>query len=152
MKHRRESRKPVRLSPIAVGACLVFHCIFWGCGIKAPPVPPRQPPIPTVMELTYQMSDPNVTLTWRLPGPLSRRQANQSTFGIYRSRSGIDEPVCEGCPLVFEKVATAATVDSEDSRFSIDIPLKPGYRYVFKVRLEMDNRAGPDSNAVQFDY
>jgi hypothetical protein len=53
---------------------------------------------------------------------------------------------------VFEKVATAATVDSGDSRFSIDILLNPGYRYVFKVRLEMDNGAGPDSNAVQFDY
>ncbi|MFO7716226.1 hypothetical protein [Desulfosarcina sp.] len=115
-------------------------------------MPPRQPPIPMVMELAYQVSDPKVTLTWRLSGPLSGRQANRSTFGIYRSRSAIDEPVCEGCPLVFEKVATAATVDSGDSRFSIDILLNPGYRYVFKVRLEMDNGAGPDSNAVQFDY
>jgi hypothetical protein len=41
--------------------------------------------------------------------------------------------------------------DTENLRFSADIPLDPGYRYIFKVRLENKRYAGPDSNTVQFD-
>jgi hypothetical protein len=41
---------------------------------------------------------------------------------------------------------------ADANRYSSDVPLDPGYRYVFKVRLETDGGAGPDSNSVQFDY
>lgn len=112
-------------------------------------MPPRQPPVPAVVDLEYEVADQIVSLTWRLPGPLSAKQA---AFGLYRSRTALGESECDGCPLVFEKAATVPYVHTESNRFSIDAPLEPGYRYVFKVRLETDGGAGSDSNTVQVDH
>jgi hypothetical protein len=122
------------------------------CGIKGPPVPPRQPQAPTVADLAYRVSDHAVTLTWRLPEPLSVGRATPATFGLYRSRTALADPACDGCPLVFEKVAAVAYVHTDGHRYSIDVPVRSGYHYVFKVRLETDGKAGPDSNLVQFDH
>ena len=137
---------------ILAGLFLLLNIGFFGCGIKGPPVPPRQPPVPAVVDLEYEVADQIVSLTWHLPGPLSAKQADQAAFGLYRSRTALAEPDCDGCPLVFEKVATVPYVHSESSRYSFDAPLDPGYRYVFKVRLATDRGAGPDSNPVQFDH
>ena len=137
---------------ILAGLFLLFNIGFFGCGVKGPPVPPRQPPVPAVVDLAYALADQIVSLTWRLPGPLSAKQAKQADFGLYRSRTALVESGCDGCPLVFEKVATVPYVHTESNRFSIDTPLEPGYRYVFKVRLETDGGAGPDSNPVLIDH
>ncbi|MBC2742753.1 MAG: hypothetical protein HGJ93_06850 [Desulfosarcina sp.] len=137
---------------ILAGIFFLFGFSYFGCGIKGPPVPPRQPPVPAVVDLAYQVADQSVTLTWYLPGPLFGKQATHSTFGLYRSRTALAEPVCDGCPLVFEKVVTVPYVHTDTNRFSTDASLDPGYRYVFKVRLETDGRTGPDSNPVQFDH
>ena len=134
------------------GISLLLCFSYFGCGVKGPPVPPRHAPVPAVAELAYQVADQTVTLTWRLPGPLSRKQAKRATFGLYRSRTALTEPACDGCPLVFEKVATVPYVHTDTNRYSSEAPLDPGYRYVFKVRLETDGGVGPDSNPVQFDY
>ena len=134
-----------------VGLILLLSVGYSGCGVKGVPVPPRQPPIPAVADLAYALADRTVALTWRLPGPLSAKQARHAVFGIYRSRTALDESGCDGCPLVFEKAATVPYVHTPSNRFSIDAPLESGYRYVFKVRLETDGAAGPDSNMVQVD-
>jgi hypothetical protein len=137
---------------ILVGLLFLFGIGYFGCGIKGPPVPPRQAPVSAVAELTYQAADQTVTLEWRLTGPLSAKQSKKAAFGIYQSRTSLAETPCDGCPLVFEKVASVAYVDSDTHRFSIDIPLETGYRYVFKVRLETESGAGPDSNLVRLDH
>ena len=137
--------------PILVGLLLLFSATYFGCGVKGPPVPPGQPPVPAV-ELSYQVDDQTVRLTWRLPGPLSAKQAKNATFGLYRSRTALAEPPCDGCPLVFEKAASVAYVDPDTNRFFIDMPVETGYRYVFKVRLETDSGPGPDSTPVRFDH
>ena len=138
---------------LSIGLAMVLLIgLIGGCGVKGPPVPPRQPPLPPVVDLVHQVAGQTVTLSWRLPGPLAGRQASQGTFTIYRSRSALAQPACESCPPVFEKVATVPYVDAKGNRFTIDVPLDPGYRYVFKVRLETDRSAGPDSNRVRFDY
>jgi hypothetical protein len=137
--------------PILFGLLLLLSTAYFGCGVKGPPVPPRQPLVPAV-ELSYQVDDQTVRLTWRLPGPLAAKQAKDAAFVVYRSRTALAEPPCDGCPLVFEKAASVAYVDSDSNRFSIDKPLESGYRYVFKVRLETDSGAGPDSNPVRFDH
>ena len=134
------------------GLFLLLGVICFGCGVKGPPVPRRQPPVPAVTDLAYVVADQTIVLTWRLPGPLSAKQANQAAFGLYRSRAALAESGCDGCPLVFEKVAAIPYVHAESNRFSIDVPLEPGYRHVFKVRLETDGGAGPDSNRVQVDH
>ena len=57
--------------PILAGIFLLLGIGYFGCGIKGPPVPQRQLPVPVVTDLTYQVSDRTVRLTWRLPGPLA---------------------------------------------------------------------------------
>ena len=138
--------------PILAGLFLLLSVSYFGCGVKGPPVPPRQPPVLAVADLAYAVSDQIVALTWHLPGPLSAKQAKNAAFGLYRSRTALAEPDCDGCPLVFEKVTTVPYVHTESNRFSIDAPLEAGYRYVFKVRLETDGGDGPDSNSVQIDH
>lgn len=138
--------------PILVGIIVLLGFCHFACGIKRPPVPPRQPPVPAVTDLACQVADRSVTLNWRLPGPLSGKQAKQATFGLYRFRTALEQPLCDGCPMVFEKAATIPYVYSETNRFYAAVPLDFGYRYLFKVRLETDGGAGPDSNSVQFDH
>ncbi|MGA6927513.1 MAG: hypothetical protein WBY88_17625, partial [Desulfosarcina sp.] len=91
-------------------------------------------------------------LTWRLTRPLAPANARRAAFGVVRSRGRIDQPACEDCPLVLERVATLPYIDPDNGVFSIEIPLDPGYRYVFKVHLEINGSAGPDSNMVRLDY
>jgi hypothetical protein len=105
--------------------------------------------VPAVADLAYTVTDQTITLSWRLPGPLAPMLAKDAAFGLYRSRTVLGDSDCDGCPLVFEKVATVAYIHTESNRFSFDVPLEPGYREVFKVRLETGGRAGPDSNPVQ---
>ena len=137
---------------ILTGLSLLLCFSYFGCGIKGPPVPPRRLPVPAIQNLAYQVADGSATLTWSLPGPLSGRQAEQAAFGLYRSRTALEKPACDGCPQVFEKVATVSYVHTDANRYSIDVPLEPGYRYVFKVRLETGGSSGPDSNSILFDH
>jgi len=122
------------------------------CGIKGPPVPPQSSPVPKVAELVHRMDASAVFLEWALTERLSGKQARKATFGIYRFRQKLSEPVCETCPLVFEKVGTVPYRDTDGSRFSTFVDLEGGYRYGFKVRLEIDARVGADSNLVRFDF
>ncbi|MCB2149610.1 MAG: hypothetical protein KQI81_24230 [Deltaproteobacteria bacterium] len=115
-------------------------------------MPPQKAPVPAVAELAYEVAGQTVRLTWRLPEPLSARQAKHAAFGVYRSRTSLAEAGCEGCPLVFQKVATVPYVYTETNRFFTSEPLASDYRYVFKIRLETDSGGGPDSNLVQFDH
>ena len=151
MQDKRRTRICSKMIVLS-GIFFLLSVSYFGCGVKGPPVPPRQPLVPTVADLAYAVTDHTIALTWRLPGPLSTKQANQAAFGLYRSRIALAESGCDGCPLVFEKVATVPYVHTESNRFSFDAPLEPGYRYVFKVRLETDGGTGPDSNPVQVDH
>ena len=136
---------------IITGLLLVVLSLA-SCGIKGPPVPPKSPPVPKAAELVHSLDDDAVILEWALAERLSGRQAQKATFGIYRFRAKLSEPVCETCPLVFEKVDTVPYVHTNGSRFSKAVDLEGGYRYVFKVRLEIGGRIGADSNLVRFDF
>lgn len=138
-----------RLIALATGLLL---SALWSCGIKGPPVPPQQAPVPAVVDLIYQLTDRSVALSWRLSMPLDGKSASQAAFVIYRSRTALDEPACETCPLVFEKAGMLPYVDTENDRFAFNVPIDSGYRYVFKVHLKLDGIDGPDSNPVQFKH
>ncbi|MEE4113094.1 MAG: hypothetical protein V2I40_09790 [Desulfobacteraceae bacterium] len=146
-------RTPIRLKMIVRwGIVFLLSASYLGCGVKGPPVPRSQPPVPAVVDLAYTAEGQRIALAWRLSGPLSAKQASQAAFGLYRSRTALAESGCDGCPLVFERVATVPYVHTAYNRYTIDAPLEPGYRYVFNVRLETDGGAGPDSNPVQIDH
>ena len=123
-----------------------------GCGVKGPPVAPAAPPIPSVADLSYRLDGGTVILDWRLPARLSREQARVSVFGVYQSQSQLAEETCEGCPLVFEKVAAVPYVETNSNRFSTPVNLEPGFRYVFKVQLEINGQAGKGAERIALLY
>jgi hypothetical protein len=133
------------------GLCGLVGIAWIGCGVKGPPVPPRQPMPPASPRLAFQVTGSSVTLTWSLPEPLSGRQAKQARFVVYRSPTGFDQAACDDCPLVFQKWKTIPYVHADANPYSTTAPLDPGYRYVFKVRVETEGGVGADSNSVQVD-
>jgi hypothetical protein len=134
-------------------AGLVCHLAMglMGCGVKAPPVPARMPLVPAVVDLEGTLDGLTARLAWGIAEPLPRARAENAAFGIFRSRSTLDQAACQGCPLVFESMMTVLYVDPDDGRFSTIVPLEPGYRYTFKVRLEIGRVIGPGSNLVTIE-
>jgi len=122
-----------------------------GCGIKGPPVPVTPSPLPPAPDLAYQLAGDTVTLTWRLAESLQLPLSRGAVFTIYRARTTLSEPTCDGCPAVFERSARVPYMHTDDGRFSHSFSLDAGYRYVFKVRLAVDGMPGSDSNMVRFD-
>ena len=149
-------RNPVRCSRpsaallVTLGGALLVA--VFGCGVKGPPVPPRQPALPAVVELDHRTAGTTVTLTWRTAAPLTGGAAHTARYVIYRSRTDLTGPACDTCPLVFEKIATVAHEKGLAPPYAARLPLEAGYRYTFKVRLEAGGLTGPDSPTVQFDY
>ncbi len=131
---------------LAAGVVCHLTVAVIGCGVKAPPVPARMPLVPPVVDLAATLEGPTARLTWRIAEPLSRTRAESATFRILRSMSTLDQAPCDGCPLVFESAMTVTYVDPEKGRFSTIVPLERGYRYTFKVRLEIGPVVGPGSN------
>ncbi|MDL2328957.1 lipoprotein [Desulfosarcina sp. OttesenSCG-928-A07] len=128
----------------------VFGCVVAGCGVKGPPVPPTHESLPGVRLISAQTTvDGYVTLTWKQEGPLERKDAQSAVFVVLQSRNSIDAPLCETCPMVFERVATLPYTDTPDGQFSAEIPLALGYQYRFKVRLESGPSTSADSPLLQ---
>lgn len=123
-----------------------------GCGVKGPPTPLWPPaPLPMVSDLAYQMTDRQLTLTWRLLSPLEDKAARQAYFIIRRSQTALDQPPCEHCPRVFRTVERIPYVETTDAAYSLTLTLEAGYRYAFTVHLQSDKDVGPDCDPVQFD-
>ena len=131
---------------------VVWVCLgIAGCGVKGPPVPPRLPSVPAVVDLGYTLSADAATLTWSLAAALSAKQAKEASFVCFRSRTPLASEPCETCPQLFEKVLTIPYADPSPNRFAADVPLDGGFRYQYKIRLETRNGIGSDSNTVAFD-
>jgi len=132
--------------------------LFWvcfglaGCGVKGPPVAPRQPMVPVVVDLRYTLSGDVATLTWSLASPLSAKEAQEAWFVLFRSQTSFASQPCDTCPQLFEKVVTVPYTDPSSGRYTATILLQNGYRYLFKARLETKSGIGPDSNTVGLDF
>jgi hypothetical protein len=122
---------------------VLVAAVLFGCGVKAPPVPPRLPPLPGVADLAYRLADGVVALDWRVDGPLTSGQARKAAM--------VTDPACETCPLIYDKVATLPFRDTPGQRFSTELPVDPGYRYTFKVQLEAGTTVGKQAGPIAFD-
>jgi hypothetical protein len=73
-------RKICRQDTITGRNFWLFGFGWIGCGVKGPPVPPRQPPVPAVSDLAYEVAGQAVMLTWSLPGrfPVGRQNRRHS--------------------------------------------------------------------------
>ena len=128
------------------------------CGVKGPPVPPKQVPPPAVTDLSYHIENGWVRLRWSMPkAALEKGSPEIVAFRIFRSKTSLKEP-CKGCPLMFQyidSVAPYTTTESarRDTAIGYADKLEKGYRYVYKVISATENNVmSTDSNLVEFNY
>ena len=125
-----------------------------GCGVKRPPRPLGIPDPPSVTNLAHVVAGGEALLKWTVPSASSRVMNLARGFIVYRSKTAIQNGSCEGCPVLFKRIADVAyDPQGDQSDMSYNDPIEPGYHYVYKVVLFLEGgRLGGDSNFVTFDY
>lgn len=134
---------------------IAVACMIAGCGKKGPPVAPRQADPPEVTDLNTTVDGDTLKLTWTIKKPLPRGLAG---FFVYRSKTALSEPVCETCPIIFQRVADIpfegnGTKNFKEGKMTYMENLEKGYKYIYKVNAYMeDERPGKDSNPASVIY
>jgi len=141
-------------------AAVLFVALGWlaACGVKGPPVPPRQVPPSAVSDLSYHIENGWARLSWSMPKAALEKKAPEIVgFLVYRSKTSLKEP-CKGCPLMFQRIGRVTpytTTESarRDTAIGYADKLEKGYRYVYKVVAVTGNNVGSaDSNLIEFNY
>lgn len=116
----------------ALYGLMIITCLLmlgpWGCGKKAPPVPPKRPPLPQPTTLKGFMDGNRIRLTWQ------QGESGQGVTGyaVMRAQWPADQPPCDGCPLIFREVGTL-TVEPDVEAFEFNDLLQTGQVYSYKV-------------------
>ncbi len=144
-----------------IPAIIILVFLLPGCGKKAPPVPPRQKPVPAVSDLKYNIDGDILTLAWTIPK--GKEKAIPDGFIVYRYKRPVSDSPCKNCPKLFQKVSDIPADITPD--IMIDAPgyenknieyreeIEKGFVYTYKVVLYAKNGvAGADSNYVEFNY
>lgn len=125
-----------------------------GCGVKAPPVPPRSNPPAAITDLTYTLNQNQIWLSWSIPTGDAAGTTGLGGFIIYRAVASLAEPICDDCPALFRRIGEidfeeliAGNPDRKTATFQQTI--EKGYQYIFKVSaFSKDGQRGSDSNRV----
>jgi predicted small lipoprotein YifL len=127
-----------------------------GCGKKGPPVPPRYEIPPPVSDLSWEINEQTLTLSWSVPQAAS--PIRLTGFKVYRSQKRLSLLDCPDCPEMFKPVAdilikTPVKEDQVPERKTYTEAIEDGFRYEYKVVGYTENGvSSPDSNIVGFDY
>jgi predicted small lipoprotein YifL len=116
---------------------LIFFILFVvvsGCGRKGPPLPPDFSEVPPVNSVDGSVNNGVLTLVWQKP--TGRNAGIIDGFQVYRSKKRSDAELCEGCPLIFERVKAT---DKNICRYSEN--LETGMAYIYKVVSYSSNGA-----------
>jgi predicted small lipoprotein YifL len=137
------TRKPnIRRSTMLwLCALVVTAGLAAGCGKKGPPTLPNIPAPAGVANLAAVQQGEEIVLTWSGPAAAG--------YQVYRSAEPVAEGDCEGCPILFKRVAKLpSTGDGETPPPMVyREPSVPGTRYHFKVvPYDAQGQLGPDSN------
>lgn len=130
----------------------VAGVLMWGgCGVKAPPVAPKQPPLPSITDLKAAYSKGRVLLGWHHPG------GDSPAVGYYvlKSQRSVSQLECPGCPMIFQRIGTEnlqRTLRRQRQALEFEAAVQAGYLYHFKVvPIESSGAQGPDSNVVKLE-
>ncbi|MEA3280242.1 MAG: hypothetical protein U9Q38_06560 [Thermodesulfobacteriota bacterium] len=140
---------------IAIFSILLCIAVFsLGCGRKAPPVPPRYEPPPTVNDLSSSIDKDMIELSWTIPHKKGKIASDPDGFILYRSKTLLSEPVCKKCPVLFKRIADIPIEEKDvNKKITYEETLEKGYRYIYKVTVYINTGAsGKDSNYIEFDY
>ncbi len=121
-------------------AILLLGVTGFGCGKKAPPLPPIQATIAAPSNLELAVDETNggtmATLTWLH----SKKKEAPEAVG-FEIDLAILEDDCEGCPLRFIPLAR---VDARTFEFTVET--EPGKKHYFRIRAYTDSGVLSDSS------
>jgi hypothetical protein len=123
-------------------------CFLISCGKKGPPLPPREKPLPAITDLKEEIQNGQLTLTWTVS-----TVKRASGFYVYRSKTGVSEPECKDCPVLFTRLADIPITRGvgEEKTFMYTETVEKGYRYIYKVTVySQAGLVSSDSNYVEF--
>ena len=141
--------------PLAIASITLIS--LNGCGFKDHPIPPQQViPLP-ISDLSYQLDESGVTLSWSYPlvTVTGRDVVGISSFKIYRAVMSPGD-YCSDCPAIpfTAPVIIAGDAIQNENRKTVTHQaslLRPGNMYLFKVRSVSGWWAeSKDSNIVSF--
>ncbi len=126
---------------------LATPLLFDGCGRKMAPLPPDVEPPKALENVTHEILDNKVKLSWIKPENSNLNKSGLSGFLVYRSKKKVSESECKGCPVAFKLASKALT-----GNYYVET-LDPGYNYIFKVVVKTNNEmVSQDSNFIKFTY
>jgi len=136
-----------------------FGFYLSGCGVKGPPVAPRPAPPPAVNDLSRQMQEDTLKLSWTIPKHKGKIHPDLEGFFVYRSKKPLSESECPDCPLKFKlvddigKKAVKNSAKLTKGRMTYSETLVKGYRYIYKVvAYDYSGSRFGDSNLVTINY
>jgi hypothetical protein len=141
---------------LAVIIWLTVCIMVGGCGMKAPPEPPRGDRPPAVTDLNYSITDNTIRLSWTMPQTTAKAKNAVTGFIIYQFMQSAHERECPNCPVIFKKVGEVPVRRSGRGQAGAQPivfvqTIVPGYRYIYNVRaFDKNDTLSRDSNLVEF--
>ena len=135
---------------VGIAAILAWSIIGIGCGKKGPPQLPDVKGPAGIRNLSASLVEEEIVLTWR---PQSDKEAGEvAGYMVYSPADPADAKDCQGCPVLFKRVAQIPMASSDDDTPQMthrELQM-PGIDYRFKVvPYDEQGRMGPDSNIVR---
>ena len=144
---------------LALGFAIWMTSAFMlsGCGKKALPNPPSGNRPPKVIDISYNINETTIKLTWIIPKTSDKAKSPVTGFYIFRSKQSPIETDCLNCPIHFLKIGdilVKGDVSGKPERSVVfSQTIEPGYRYIYKVSAYNDDGvAGQDSKLISFTY
>ncbi len=133
---------------------ILLCIVVFGCGRKAPPVPPGQVRPPAVDDLSSSIDEDILELAWTIPDEKGKISSNLGGFIVYKSKTSLSESDCKECPVLFKRIADIPIEEKDiNKKIIYRENLGKGYRYIYKVTVYTDNEVtGKDSNQIDFVY
>jgi hypothetical protein len=138
----------MRLTPVLMAVLILG--LPAGCGRKLPPIQPGTYPAPAVKDLSFEVQDAQLTLSWTVPAARNEKESPATGFKILRARQTLSEAECQTCSVRFEVIQDLPIAGKgTGERMQFQDRLEPGYKYRYKVRgYTAAGAEGKDSNVV----
>lgn len=145
-----------RFLPPTFAILIISVFFFPGCGVKAPPKPPREALPPVIDDLRPTIDGNTLKLSWTIPPEKVRRRSGLAGFIVHRSKVPLSEPDCPDCPVLFERAAdipidSYGLEEEEKNEMTYSETLEKDFTYTYKVTAYSESgTTGRDSNYVKF--
>ena len=143
---------------VILALSITWAAMIWGCGKKGPPVPPLRYRPAAVEDLSYELTDGGVLLTWTIAPAGDPKRSPVAGCIVYRSKRALTDTGCTDCSAGFKKLAEVAVPKdasgkTRPQRLVFSDPLDIGFEYAYRVTCSTEAGAsGDESNLVRFEY